>query len=98
MNDPANYRKMSEPFIGSDAAKTAVLEFSKELRELRQKHRIADVLCVCAVNIQYEDGEEGIQMVTQHHGLGALAEGMAAFALGELTKQGRESIAKLMKQ
>ena len=56
-HDPALYRQMSIPFNTIDQANEALAAFFAEVAELRKKHRIADVVCLCEISHTL-DGEE----------------------------------------
>jgi hypothetical protein len=57
-NDPALYRQMSAPFDTIEQSNEAISAFFAELSELRKKHRISDVICLCEINVTRDDGEE----------------------------------------
>jgi len=59
IKDPALYRRMSEPLASPEEANKAVEAFFADLRALREKHHIRDVLCV--VQLAYE--QEGVETV-----------------------------------
>jgi hypothetical protein len=96
INDPANYLKLSEPFDSPDEANAALSRFMVEVREARQKHRIADCSVAVAVSVRYEDGTEGVAMTCSHNGDHDKAEPLLAFALGKEQALRREYIAKLI--
>jgi len=50
IHDPSNYRKMSAPFDSLADANAALVAFFKDVAELRQKHRISDVLVLCEIS------------------------------------------------
>lgn len=59
-NDPANYRRMSEPFRSGEEANEALSAFFDEVQAARERHRIADVVVLCEVPHAapvIEDGE-----------------------------------------
>lgn len=95
IEDPKLYRKLSEPFNGADEANAALLAFLTEMRELRTKHRIAEVTFAVAVNVDYggEDGESS-GMSVGHFGDESKAEVMAAYALGHFAAEHREMVNK----
>lgn len=97
-NDPRTYREMSEPFPDQEMAQAAVDGFCKEMRELRRKYRIADILCVMSVNVMMEfpndpEKQELPIMVLSSHGDATHAERMAAYAMGS-TERDREHAVK----
>lgn len=80
-NDPANYRKLAEPFPDSESANGAINAFWEELYELRNKHRLANLHVTISVNVAYPEGEVPV-MVTLHMGDALQALPMAAWAFG----------------
>lgn len=80
--DPQNYREMSVPFFGPEAANLALEAFYDDVRAARQKHRIADVLTVVSVNVIYDEGGEGAALSHSHNGDPMKAESMAAYVFG----------------
>jgi hypothetical protein len=58
INDPALYRKLSEPKENLEAAKAAFDAFYKDLREIREKHGIPDLVISYAANYLNEHGKE----------------------------------------
>jgi hypothetical protein len=56
-NNPAHYRRMSEPFPSADEANEALAAFFADVRAARDRHRIADVVVLCEVSHTL-DGEE----------------------------------------
>jgi hypothetical protein len=94
---PDNYRELSKPFDGPEAANKALAAFQDELYELRNKHRIANFYWVAKIPLKYEDGDEGEQFVVAHYGDELKREEMAAFAFGYESSHRQERIAKLLK-
>ena len=58
IQDTATYREMSEPFAGTEELNDALLAFYEDLREIRTKHRLADVLVVVQDAYLDNDGQE----------------------------------------
>lgn len=56
-NDPAAYRRLSEPFLTLDAANESLAAFFEAVRLARERHRISDVAVLCEVSHVIE-GEE----------------------------------------
>lgn len=79
--NPERYRRLSEPFANRDIANESLEAFFKELGELREKHRIADVLVVVCVNVRYGE-TEGAAMCHASFGDPLKPESMAAYAYG----------------
>jgi hypothetical protein len=89
------YREMSEPFESLEAADAALAAFDKELRELRVKHKITDVLCVTHFNTLI-NGKEQEHFATSLVGSVLMGEGMAAYAFGSEKARARQRIARLL--
>lgn len=83
-NDPSNYAKMAVPFKDSEAANKAITAFYAELLEIREKHRMMDVLCVIRVAVG-----GGIGMTHSAIGAESCMESLAAYAYGA-TRANRE--------
>ena len=81
IKDPATYRRMSEPLASQEEANKAVEAFFEDLRALREKHHIRDVVVVA--QLAYVDGgAEGLRIVTLTIGSRAEALPMLATAFG----------------
>lgn len=76
-HDPKNYRIMSEPFQDNTAANAAIDAFAADLKAIRDKHRIADVYCIIAVNV--EDHQTFARL---HHGDQLKVQVLAAYGFG----------------
>lgn len=63
INDPALYRKLSEPLENVDAATKAGSEFYDEVCKLREKYQVAELAISFGINAKNQDGKE--TMVTQ---------------------------------
>ncbi len=59
IKDPATYRRMSEPLASQEEANKAVEAFFEDLRALREKHHIRDVVCT----VQFAYVHEGVETV-----------------------------------
>jgi hypothetical protein len=94
-NDPANYRKVSEPHETPKAANEALTAFYEEVGELRKKHRIAQVLVVCETNVMYESGE-GAALTHMQYGDALKGVPLAAYAYGQLKSEQLEMINTLL--
>jgi hypothetical protein len=95
-NDKEVYRRCSIPFDSQEEANAAIDGFFKELRELRIKYEIADVLTVISDSALF-DGEEGQFYATSVNGNSQNAAAMAAYALGQQNEVQREHIARLVR-
>ncbi len=66
--NPALYRELSKPFQGIDLADAALRSFADGLEQLRIKHKIQDVVCLCQVPVLDASGDEGVSMVSLSFG------------------------------
>lgn len=90
IQDAKTYYKLSEPFADADAANAALDAFYAELRELRKKHRLADVHCIVRIDVSYEDEDQiGSVMSHCHAGSTLWAQAMCAWALGQESAEHR---------
>lgn len=94
-SNPKNYRKMSEPFPDADTANQVLSDFFTELSELREKYRVADVLCIVAVNVQYDE-TEGRALTYFHAGDELNTESLAAYGYGRAQAERREVVNQLL--
>jgi hypothetical protein len=92
--NPDNYRKLCEPFESMAAVEKAITAFWEEFYELRNKHKIPDVLVVWRVPAYDAEGEEGIVTSKLYCGNSDHAEGMAAMAYGQCAVERQERTAK----
>lgn len=95
IHDPALYRSMSEPFATPTEAADAVEAFHLELRALREKHRIRDVVMVIAISALDANGEEGQSIAHASIGNSDCVERLLAYALGQERRVRDRLIAKL---
>jgi hypothetical protein len=84
-NDPALYRKLSEPFASLDAVNEELQAFQTALYELRVKHKIRDLSFQIGGTYSTEDGEELPYMINNHFGSPHEGITMLAYALGRAT-------------
>lgn len=77
-HDPANYRKMSEPFPTVEEANEALSQFYEAVEVARKQHKIMDVHVIVKMNIS-----DGVAMTTAHYGNELEAAPMCAWALGQ---------------
>ena len=82
MEDPKLYREMSQPHASRKAAADAADAFFDDLREIRKKHRIADVAAVIQIPYAEADGAERHVLITTHNGHVANNLPMLAQAFG----------------
>jgi hypothetical protein len=95
INDAATDRAMSEPFQSAAAADEALAAFDAELRELRRKHKITDVLCVSHFTVM-SGGREAENWSSSFIGNVLMAEAMAAYSFARERAQARQRIARLL--
>lgn len=81
-NDPATYRKLSEPHASPEAASETISAFYEKVAALRKEHSIADVVIIVKDSVEYPDGKIGD--IINIHQMGDSANGlpMAAYAYG----------------
>lgn len=96
INDPATYRKLSEPFATAEEANDALQKFWEGVYELRKQCRIADVYMVVGFNVAAEDGEEGRMMGILHAGDEMIREAMSAYAFGREQADRQSRTARLI--
>lgn len=82
IKDPATYRAMLVPHESIEAATEALRAFRDDMRELRKKHRIAEVNFIAKVIYVTADGEETEGAAPLHIGDPTHAWPMSAFAAG----------------
>jgi len=95
ISDPKLYRKLSEPFPSVDEAENAAQAFAKDLRELRAKHGMQDVLASVGISFIAEDGNESFQILVMHNGDELKSEMLAAYAFGHEQSRRQERIARI---
>ena len=93
-NDPANYRRLSEPFASPDDAEKALDQFLDELMELRNKHRIRDMAYVLSVPVAYPAGEADC-IITGHFGSSAQRLPLMAYGHAEAVAEHENQLAEI---
>lgn len=83
VKDPALYRQLSEPYESTAALTEAFMKFNEELRALREKYRIPDLVYVIVGNALNEEGEECSAITMGNAGDSTKMELMLAWALGQ---------------
>ena len=97
IKDPMLYRRLSEPHASLVDLDTALDGFSNELRVIREKYKIADVVVVILSNAM--DGAEEKQIATMgHHGDPSRTEMMLAWALGQERRQREKILRELARE
>lgn len=95
IHDPKTYHAMSRPHADTEAAQQAIDAFIAETREVRVKHRVADVLMVVMVDVLHGEDEMGAVPVAQVCTLGDVrnAEFMAGLAVGATGRERAHRVA-----
>lgn len=81
IQDPALYRKLSEPHADMKAAEAAISAFFDDLRVAREKHRIPEMTILALANY-LRDGVEATALWSQHSGDSTKALPILAQAYG----------------
>jgi len=96
INDPANYRRLSEP-MSQAKAEEALGAFFEEFYELRNKHGIVDAYVIAKIIVEGDRGE-GEVLSAMHCGNQLSRESMCAWAFGMEQSQRKQRIAELLVQ
>lgn len=91
-SDPEKFQRLSVPFETLDEAQAASEAFFKELGELREKHRMANVVVV----IQNTVAGVGPGLANSFYGDWQHEEMMLAWAMGKAHSDRAHSLAKLI--
>jgi len=87
VKDEKNYERLSKPFPSKTDATAAVAGFFADVIKARQKWKIADAVCVCAVAVEgekdayvnmYRMGSSSLALVLFHRGLGLMLQDFMA--------------------
>lgn len=70
VNDEKNYERLSKPYPSKTDATAAISGFFVDVIKARQKWKIADAVCVCAVTVE---GEENVNVSMQQMGSSLVA-------------------------
>ena len=81
-NDPATYRRLSEPYESLEEAEAALTAFLADVRAAREKHGVRDVSLVWNFSVVVPDGEKDMAGCA-HLGDQHREVGMLAWALGK---------------
>lgn len=88
VNDPANYRALSEPFENSDTANQAIEKFFDMVQEARKVCKIQDVHVLVKFHI-IQDEVEKVAITSGHLGNSVEGLGMCVWGIkSELETQG----------
>jgi hypothetical protein len=96
MNDPAHYRACNQPHESIDAANTAVAAFDEDIKALRLKYKLPNVVIMAQFSVIGKDGEESIRAADLCHGDQNGWEAMANYLCGLLAASRQERMAKMM--
>ncbi len=91
-NDPATYRRLSEPFPSVEEANEALAAFFRDVQAAREKHRIADVVVLVEIS-NVLDGEEVRGSASSFYGDSARVLPMLAREFGAAQQRHEEQIA-----
>ena len=83
IEDPGLYRRLSEPFPSFNAANDAINAFNVDLRAIREKHKIPDIVFVIAVSAIGDDGDVGDFVLGGGHGDGLKDESLFAYGFAK---------------
>jgi hypothetical protein len=92
--DTEKYLKLSASHEPDEANKSIELFFT-ELGMLREKYGFPDVIAIISLNIKY-DSSTGEAITWQQYGDSTKTEMLLAYALGQVQKERRELINRLM--
>jgi hypothetical protein len=93
--DLSLYRRMSEPFESRALAEKALDSFYEDIKAVREKHKIREVVIVAQTSYAGDDGESDI-LVNSSLGNHVNAEAMLAYALGVTQTERRKHIDRLL--
>jgi hypothetical protein len=96
--DPDNYARCSAPFETAEEANAALDAFWDEFYELRNKHRIADVLVTFRLQVRQKDGGAAEMFGSLMAGNQMYAEPLAAWSLGKASADRQEMIGRFVAQ
>jgi hypothetical protein len=95
-SNPSLFRLLSEPFENLDAANKAIAAFLDELGDLREKHKIPNVVTIIGASAWTKgDGDEQQEtefLVPHMYGDSLRMESMAAYAYGVAASARQEAI------
>lgn len=98
INAPDIYAECSKPWPDGDAANAAVQAFLSELRDLRIKHKIADVYAIIEVQVLDAAGVPHAACLTAFNGDSRNVIPMVARAYGEERERHEQVISTLIAQ
>jgi len=96
IRDPDLYHKLAVPFETEEAATAALKAFHLDLRRIRAKHHIADLIAAWRINIRGGPaGSAGASMGKANMGDAEHSLGMAAWLFGHEQAEHKRDIARL---
>lgn len=96
--DPDTYRAMCEPFESSEEANAAINGFNTDLRAIRAKYGMRDVIALISGSYKVEGAEEVDFCIDMMHGDEMKQEYLLAWALGKAQAERQERISHVMRQ
>jgi hypothetical protein len=96
--DNDNYLRCSTPFETPEEASAALEAFWNEFYELRNKHRVSDVLLTFRIQVRHNENGVHEHMGSLFAGSEMFTEALAAWALGKAQAERQERIAGLLSQ
>ena len=95
-SNPGLYRRLCEPHDSVEAANADMRAFVEAISELREKHRIPEVVLICEV-VAIRDGGEVIVQTGMEWGDMAHHEMMVARALGQIQGERQQRISDALR-
>lgn len=95
VHDPDLYRRLSEPFEDEAEAEAALTAFHADLRRIRAKHGIPDLVVAWRINIA-SIPNSGAALGNAQMGDELHAESIAAWLFGKLQQERKRAIADLL--
>lgn len=96
--DSDNYERCRAPFETAEEANAALEAFWSEFYELRNKHRISDVLVTFQMQVRQESGQVSTLFGSLMAGSQLNQEPLAAWALGKAQADRQEMIGRMIEQ
>lgn len=96
--DADNYQRCCAPFETGDEANAALEAFWSDFYDLRNKHRIADVLITFRVQVRQQDGQVAELFGSMMAGSELYQEALAAWSLGKASADRQAMIGRMVAQ